>query len=100
MAWHRERRMDIFLACTTIRAWSDQLARHAPAPIAPGNLPDAVAELKRYLEHAKCDGKPIRALESAEFLLATREGVGSVMPFVQSAEAMEAWKRMRRDSPR
>jgi hypothetical protein len=57
------------------------------------SLSEAVTVLKRYLENAKCDGKPIHELAISEHLLMTREGVRWVMPFVLSAESMEASKR-------
>ena len=85
--------MDIAEACKTVHRWAELLASHAPEGTAPGNLPEAVAEVKRYLEREKADGKPIRELQIAEHLLSTREAAQWVMPFALSAESMEAAKR-------
>ena len=86
-------RMQIQDACKLIRQWNTLFLATAAPPNAAQDLLDAVATLKRYLERAKGDGKPIRELEVDEYLLATREGVQWVMPFVLSAEAMEGSKR-------
>jgi hypothetical protein len=85
--------MDIVEACKTVRVWSELFAPGASGRSVPGNLLTAVATVKHYLENAKADGKPIRELEIAEHLLMTREGVRWVMPFVLSAESMEAARR-------
>ena len=85
--------MDIVEACKTVHRWAELLAANAPGGADPGNVPEAVAEVKRYLEREKADGKPIRELEIEEHLLTTREAARWVMPFVLSAESMEASKR-------
>ena len=81
--------MDIAYACKTIRAWNDLLNPDATRRSVPGALPEAVAELKRYLERARSDGKPILELSIPEPFLTSPEGVRRVMPFVLSAESME-----------
>lgn len=87
--------MEVQEACKLIRHWNESfLSRTDLTPQAHG-LVEAVAALKRYLEREKCDGKPIHELDVAEHLLATREGIHGIMPFVLSAESMEAWKRRR-----
>ena len=85
--------MDIAEACKTVHRWAELFASNAPDGTDPGNLPEAVAEVKRYLEREKADGKPIRELQIAEHLLVTREAAQWVIPFVLSAESMEASKR-------
>ena len=85
--------MEIVEACQTVHVWAELFAPGATGRSVPGNLLIAVATVKRYLENAKADGKPIRELEIAEHLLTTREGVRWVMPFVLSAESIEASKR-------
>lgn len=82
--------MDIGQACKTVRLWADPVSRGATGPTHPGDLIGAVAVLKRYLEQARGDGKPVRSLEIAEPLLATRERIRAVMPFVLIAEALQA----------
>ena len=84
---------DALQACKLIRGWNDALVTGAVPPTPRSALAEAVIGVKRYLEREKADGKPIRQLEIAEQALATAEGVRSVMPFVFSAEAMEAAKR-------
>ncbi|MFL6698689.1 MAG: hypothetical protein ACJ8GJ_16105 [Vitreoscilla sp.] len=84
---------DALRACKLIRGWNDALVTGAAPPTAPSALAEAVVGVKRYLEREKADGKPIRQLEIAEQALATPDGLRSVMPFVFSAEAMEAAKR-------
>lgn len=79
-------------ACKTVRAWH-KLFSISESRSAPASLPQAVAVIKAYLEREKADGKPIRELEIAEALLMTREGTRHVMPFVLSAESIEAAKR-------
>lgn len=81
--------MNISDACKTIRAWNDVFMDTATQPRVPGDLHDAAAELKRYLEGTNGDGKPIAELQIAEHLLATRAGLKWVMPFVLSAESIE-----------
>ena len=85
--------MDIAEACKTVHAWNDRLSCDPAAWSDPGILQGAVAEVKRYLENARGDGKPIQELRIAEHLLTTREGLRWVMPFVLSVEAIEASKR-------
>ena len=87
--------MDIAEACRTIHEWQEVFAPGAAVSSVPKSLSEAVTVLKRYLESAKCDGKPIHELAISEHLLMTREGVRWVMPYVQSAESMEASKRRR-----
>ncbi len=89
--------MDIGYACRTIRAWNDLLTPGAAHRSVPGGLPEAVTELKRYLEAARADGHPIRELEMAEQFLASPEALAIMMPFVFSAESIAAHKlRIRR----
>ncbi len=85
--------MDIAEACRTVHQWQEVFAPGGAVTGVPKNLSEAVTVLKRYLEAAKCDGKPIHELAISEHLLMTREGVRWVMPFVLSAESMEASKR-------
>jgi urease gamma subunit len=85
--------MDIAEACRTVHEWQEAFAPGAALSSVPKNFPEAVAVLKRNLENAKCDGKSIHELAISEHLLMTREGVRWVMPFVLSAESMEAPKR-------
>jgi hypothetical protein len=84
--------VNIVDACKTVRLWAELFEPGAAGRNAPGSLLDAVAEIKRYLENAKADGKVIQELVIAEHLLTTREGIRWVMPFVLSAESMEASK--------
>jgi len=84
--------MDIAEACRTVHQWQEVFAPGVTASSVPQSLSEAVAVLKQYLENAKCDGKPIRELAISEHLLMTREGVRWVIPFVLSAESMEASK--------
>jgi hypothetical protein len=89
--------VDIGYACKTIRAWNDLLTPGAVRRSVPGGLPEAVIELKRYLEVARGDGKPIRELDIPEQFLASPEALRRVMPFVVSAESIAAHAlRMRR----
>ncbi len=85
--------MDIATACRTVHEWAELYYSGGRPRSTPGSLPEAVAVIKAYLEREKADGKPIVELVIAENLLMTREGVRWVMPFVLSAEAMEAAKR-------
>lgn len=85
--------IDIQAACKLIRQWNDAFVALESPDLPTAGLVDAVADLKRYLELNKGDGKPMRELEVAEHLLATREGVRWVMPFVISAESTAAQQR-------
>ena len=85
--------MNIAEACRTIHQWQEVFAPGAVDSSVPKSLVDAVETLKGYLEREKADGKPIAELAISEHLLMTREGVRWVMPFVLSAECMEASKR-------
>ena len=82
--------MDIGRACKTVRLWDDLFVTGRTAAVQPENLGLAVAEVKRYLETARADGKPIRELEIPDHILLTPEGVHFVMPFVVSAESFES----------
>ncbi len=82
--------MDIAYACKTIRAWNDLLDPAATRRSVPGGLPEAVAELRRYLESARGDGRFIFELSVQESRLPSLEGLQSIMPFVLRAESMEA----------
>ena len=82
--------MDIGSACKTVRLWEDLFTTGRTAAVQPENLGLAVAEVKRYLENARGDGQPIRALEIPGHILLTPEGVARVMPYVLSAESLEA----------
>lgn len=82
--------MDIDHACQTIRAWNDFLTPGTARRSVPGGLPEAVAELRRYLESARGDGHPIRELDIPEPFLASAEALRIVMPFVLSAESLAA----------
>jgi urease gamma subunit len=84
-------------ACKTVHQWAELLRPGATGRSVPGDLPEAVATIKAYLERERTDGKPIQELVIADELLMTREGVRWVMPFVLSAEKMlarELGKRM------
>ena len=81
--------MDIGYACKTIRAWNDLLTPGAPSRAVPGGLPEAVTELKRYLEVARGDGKPIRELDIPEQFLASPE---ALLPRMRMT--VEKWPRM------
>lgn len=85
--------MEITEACRTVHQWQELFAPGATATTTPASLPKAIATLKSYLEREKADGKSIHELLIADHLLMTREGVQWVMPFVLSAESMEAAKR-------
>ncbi len=85
--------MDISDACKTVHRWNDLLEPGSRGGSVPGGLPEAVAIIKAYLEREKADGKPIQELVVADHLLMTRQGIRWVMPFVLSAESMEASKR-------
>jgi len=82
-----ERPVDIGYACKTIRAWNDLLTPGVPSRAVPGGLPEAVAELKRYLEVNQGDGRPISDLDIPEQFLASPEALRRVMPFVVTAES-------------
>lgn len=83
---------DIQDACRVIRHWNEVFADSKGPVEPPDGLVEAVATLKRYLEGEKADGRPIRELEVADYLLTTPEGVRWVMPFVLSAESREFHK--------
>jgi hypothetical protein len=87
--------MDILHACEAVHRWAELLSPGSSGGLSPGSLTGAVAEIKRYLENARGDGKRIRELEVKDDLLMTREGIRWVLPFVLSAESMEASKRRR-----
>jgi hypothetical protein len=85
--------VDIAEACKTVYRWHDLIEpESAIARDVPCCLPEAVAEVKRYLELEETEGEPISELEITEELLMTREGVQWVMPFALLAESVEAWK--------
>ena len=84
--------MDIQHACKTVHQWQELFEPNAASSGVPASLPEAVAAIKAYLEREKADGKSIKELVIADALLTTREGVRWVMPFVLSAESMEAAK--------
>ena len=84
--------MDIAEACRTVNHWQEVFAPGSTANTVPKSLSEAVTVLRHHLENARCDGKPIDELAISEHLLMTREGVRWVMPFVLSAESMEASK--------
>jgi hypothetical protein len=85
--------VEIAVACKTIRAWNDFFLMKSASAAAPDGLPEAVFEVKRYLENTRADGKPIRELDVATDLLYTPEAIRWVMPFVFSAESLEASRR-------
>ena len=88
--------MDIGEACKIICQWDNLFVTGRTAPVQPGQLVRAVAELKRYLEERQ-DGMPIAELALADQLLLTPEGVRQVMQFVGRAESIEyAARRDRR----
>ncbi len=87
--------MEISAACKTIRAWGELLRRDADGRRGPQSLSGAVEEVRRYLELV-ADGKPIVELAVGEHLLSTPEGIRWVMPFVISAECMEAVRLLHR----
>lgn len=82
--------MAIGQACDTVRLWSDLFTTGSTRRTHPGDLVGAVAVLKRYLEAVRGDGRPVLTLEIAAPLLATREGIRAIMPFVLIAEALQA----------
>jgi hypothetical protein len=84
--------LDISSACKTVRAWGDLLRRDAEGRREPESLSSAVGEIRRYLELAVADGRPLVELAVGEHLLSTPEGIRWVMPFVLSAEGIEAGK--------
>ena len=85
--------MTIDEACKTVHRWAELLEPRSSGGGVPASLSDAVATIKAYLEREKADGKPIRELEMTNDQLMSREGIRWVMPFVLSAESMEAMKR-------
>ena len=72
-----ERPVNIADACKTVHQWQELFEPGASGRRVPGNLIEAVAAIKAYLEREKADGEPIGELEVAEYLLMTREGVGA-----------------------
>ena len=80
--------MDIGEACKIVCQWDNLFVTGKTAPVKPGQLVLAVAELKRYLEERQ-DGIPIPELALADHLLLTPEGVRRVMQFVARAESVE-----------
>ena len=82
--------MGIADACMTIRGWKAVFEPGATGGVSPGDLATAVAELKDYLESHMAAGDPIRELDIADNLLATRQGIRWVMPFVLTAESLQA----------
>ena len=80
--------MDIADACKIVCQWHNLFVTGKTAPVQPGQLVRAVAELKRYLEERQ-DGLPIPELALADNLLLTPDGVKGVMPFVARAETIE-----------
>ena len=89
----RQKNTEVQEACKLIHKWNEFFLGGRDPPVGPPGLVVAVATVKRYLERERADGKPIRELEVAEHLLATREGIRWVLPFVLSAESMEASRR-------
>ena len=85
--------MNIEDACKTVHRWRELMEPGSSGRSVPGGLSEAVAQIKLYLEREKADGKPIEELQIAEEVLTTRQGIRWVMPFVLSAESMEASKR-------
>jgi hypothetical protein len=85
--------VDIAEACKTVYRWHDLIEpESAVVRDVPCGLPEAVAEVKRYLEREETEGEPICELEIAEELLLTWAGVRRVMPFALLAESVDAWK--------
>lgn len=80
--------MDISEACKIVCQWDHLFVTGKTAPVQPGQLVRAVAELKRYLEERQ-DGLPIPELAIADNLLLTPEGVRRVMQFVARAESIQ-----------
>jgi hypothetical protein len=68
--------MNISTACKTIRAWSDLLDPEATTRRGvPGGLPEAVAELRRYLESDGGDGKPLVELVLPQGVVVNRQSL-------------------------
>jgi hypothetical protein len=81
--------MDIAEACKTLRKCSDAMRTYA-VPAECDDVPLAVVTLKRYLEQARGDGRPIDELLISESLLLTPQGIRWVMRFVADAEFVES----------
>jgi len=90
--------MDIQLACQTLRHCNECFVTGAPPRWSGADAFAAAQAVKRFLERAKADGRPIRELDIAEPLLYTRQGLQRVMPYVFSVEAMLAHERRRQSS--
>src|SRR6187402_2839422 len=84
--------MDIGEACKIVCQWDNVFATGRTAPVQPGQLARAVAELKRYLEERQ-DDVPIPELALDQRVLLTPEGVRRVMQFVGRAESIEYAER-------
>jgi hypothetical protein len=84
--------MNIAEACKTIRKCSDAIHTYA-VPAECDDVPLAVVTLKRYLEQARGDGRPIDELLISESLLLTPQGIRWVMRFVADAEVVENARR-------
>jgi hypothetical protein len=88
--------MNISTACKTIRAWSDLLDPDTTRRSVPGGLPEAVAELKHFLETEEGHGAPIVELALEEGYLVNRATLLKMMAFVARAEALVASRTSRR----
>ena len=80
--------MHIGEACKIVCQWDNLFVTGRTAPVQPGQLVLAVAELKRYLEERQ-DSMPIPELAIPDNILLTPDGVRRVMQFVARAESME-----------
>ena len=86
--------MEIAAACEVIRQCNVGFVYGRPLPEARNKgVVEALGLLKKFLETARADGESIHELEIADNLLCTASGMKWVMPFVQSAEAIEASMR-------
>lgn len=85
--------MDIAEACKTIRQANEFFISQGSITFDAMPLPKAVVVLRAYLENTRADGKCIQELLVADASLLTHTGIRSVMPFVLSAESLEASKR-------
>jgi hypothetical protein len=85
-------------ACDLLRRCNESCLARGPFRCGVDALSAAATTLKSYLEAARSDGKPILELDIASHLLATPEGMRWVMPFVLSAESMEASRRRSKPS--
>ena len=88
--------MDIATACGILRRCNDEFLEGKEVDAHPLDAAAAVHEIKRYLEDARLDGKRIDELAISASMLLTPQGMRWIMPFVLSAEAMEASKRRKR----